>query len=189
MEVTVSAEFTKQEVELISILDDIIGKLSKLFAGVAFIAMVLMAVHISGSVLLRFVTGHGIPVTIEVAQYYYMVCLTYLPLALIEKQGKHLNAEFLYAMFPPVGQRALDFLTQALLLPYIGFMAWRSYLNAADRMAADERITTTAGYFMTWPARWIVPVSLSLVFVYVVLKMVRTVLPTDGQINSNVAGS
>ena len=170
-------------------LDNILERISEFFAGIAFVIMVLMAVHISASIVLRWITGHGIPVTIEVAQYYYMVSLTYLPLALIERRGKHLNAEFLYLMLPKLVQILLDIALQLMLLGYIGFLTWRTYLNALGRTRAEETILTTEGNFMTWPARWIVPVCLGLVFLYLVVKILRSLMPTPKNNTPNMVGS
>jgi TRAP-type C4-dicarboxylate transport system permease small subunit len=149
----------------------LIQRVSTALAWVAFAIILLMAMHVASSVLLRWVTGRDIPVTTETATYYYMVALTFLPLAFVEMEQKHLNAEFFYMLFPRWGQKILDVLISLLMLTYIGFLSWRTLLNAIDRTRSEEVISTASGLYLVWPARWIVPISLAVTFLFILSKL------------------
>lgn len=130
------------------------------FAALAFVAVALMALHVSASVCLRWATGRDIPVTTEMATYYYMVALTFLPLAFVERRGAHLSAEFLHALLPRGLRRLVEALNRLAVLGYLVFLTWRTGVDAIERTRSGDVISTVWGNFPVWPARWIVPVGL-----------------------------
>lgn len=147
-------------------------RVAKLFAGVAFVAVVLMALHVAASVALRWATGRDIPVTTEMATYYYMVSLTFLPLAYVEWRGEHLSAEFLYTLLPRPLKVVVSLLNVALVLGFLGFLTWRTGVDAIERTRSADVISTVWGNFAVWPARWIVPVGLGAAFLWTLARSI-----------------
>jgi TRAP-type C4-dicarboxylate transport system permease small subunit len=170
----------KEEPTVRERLHKLIEQISTALAWVAYIIIVLMALHITSSVVLRWVTGRDIPVTTETATYYYMVALTFLPLAFVEMKNKHLNAEFLYALFPSRIQKVITLLTTLLMLTYIAFLSFRTLINAMERTRSEEVISTATGLYAIWPARWILPISLAITVLFVVSRLIRDLFgPAD----------
>ncbi|GAC03763.1 TRAP transporter small permease [Paraglaciecola chathamensis] len=141
----------------------------------AFVALVLMALHVTASVAVRWAFGQDIPVTTEMATYYYMVALTYLPLAFVDRRGAHLNAEFFYILCKKKWQRVLDVLNSILAFSFLGFLAWRTSIGAYERMISGDIISTASGHFPIWPARWFVPIGLGVSALVVMLRAYESI--------------
>nr|WP_319249131.1 TRAP transporter small permease [uncultured Celeribacter sp.] len=141
-------------------LERILAQIAGALAWVAYLALVLMALHVTASVLSRWILGRDIPITTELATYYYMVALTYLPLAFVDRRNAHLFAEFLYVMLPGRFQRFLDVLNSHLALAFFLFLTWRTAVDAVERTRSGDVISTATGLFPVWPARWLVPIGL-----------------------------
>lgn len=161
-------------------LEALIRNLARGLALIGAVTMLLMALHVSASVIWRWLFGREIPLTIEIAQYYYMVVLTFFPITLIEIYDRHIKAEFFYTMVPPLGRKVADVLVDVALLGYLLFLAWRSALNAFDRMMAGQSIASAYGNFVVWPARWVVPVGLGIAAAYVAVRVLRSLSFSDG---------
>lgn len=166
---------------LMSGLDRAAGRLGNALSWLAYAALILMAVQVSASVASRWLFGQDIPVTTELATYYYMVALTYLPLALVDRRHGHLFAEFFYVLMPARVQRLMDVLNAALALGFLGFLGWRTALGAIDRTRSGDVISTTIGLFPVWPAQWIVPVGLGAAGLAVLVRLAEALraLPHD----------
>ncbi|APZ50799.1 TRAP transporter small permease [Salipiger abyssi] len=162
-------------------LDRAAGRLGNALSWLAYAALILMAVQVSASVASRWLFGQDIPVTTELATYYYMVALTYLPLALVDRRHGHLFAEFFYVLMPTRVQRLMDVLNAALALGFLGFLGWRTALGAIDRTRSGDVISTTIGLFPVWPAQWIVPVGLGAAGLAVAVRLAEAfrALPHD----------
>lgn len=151
-------------------LDAAMTGVARIFAWIAFVAVVLMAVHVAASVALRWATGRDIPVTTEMATYYYMVSLTFLPLAYVEWRGKHLYAEFFYAILPRPLRRVMDLVNAVLVAGFLGFLTWRTAVDAIERTRSADVISTVWGNLAVWPARWIVPIGLGAAFLWMLAR-------------------
>jgi TRAP-type C4-dicarboxylate transport system permease small subunit len=144
--------------------------LAHILAFMAFVALILMALHVTASVALRWAIGQDIPVTTEMATYYYMVALTYLPLAFVDRRGAHLNAEFFYVLCSKKWQRVLDVVNNILAFSFLSFLAWRTSVGAYERTLSGDIISTASGHFPIWPARWFVPIGLGVAALIVLLR-------------------
>ncbi len=149
------------EQNMLNQLEYVVGKITTILSWIAYVAIFLMAVQVSASVLSRWIFGWDIPVTTELATYYYMVALTYLPLAIVDRKNRHLYAEFFYVLMPKRLQRFIDIINSTLAVAFLGFLSWRTAVDAIDRTKSADVISTTYGLFAVWPARWIVPVGLA----------------------------
>ena len=59
------------------------------------IVMVLMAFHVFLNISARWISGKDLDLTLEIVTYYYMVAITFLPLAYVDRMGEHIRADLL----------------------------------------------------------------------------------------------
>jgi TRAP-type C4-dicarboxylate transport system permease small subunit len=153
--------------------------LARLMVWASMAIMLLMALHVSASVISRWTFGSDIPLTLELTAYYYMVALTFLPLALIDLTHRHIRAEFLYALMPRAVRYVLALAIRLSMVGFLGFLTWRTWLSAQGRTRVGEEIVSMMGYFPIWPARWIVPVGLAMATIAAAVLVFRALLGRD----------
>jgi len=166
-------------------MERLVGWLSAILMAFAMGIMLIMALHVAASVALRWTFGRDIPLTLEMTSYYYMVAMTFLPLAVIDLTHRHIRAEFLYNLLPAVLRYLLALAIRLAMVGYLGFLTWRTFLSAQSRTRVSEEIVTMLGYLPIWPARWLVPLGLAmatlaaLVLAYRALRGRDDALPTE----------
>jgi TRAP-type C4-dicarboxylate transport system permease small subunit len=138
-----------------------VERVSRWFGYLAMGILFLMAVHVSVAVAFRWVTARDIPLTLEVTTAYYMVALTFLPLALIDLKQGHIRAEFFSALLPRKVQIGFNILIRLTLVLFCLLLTWRSIIGASDATRRVHTLITVVGDFPTWPARWLVPLGLA----------------------------
>ena len=126
---------------------------------VSKLLILLMAAHIVADAAIRAVSDFAIAGTIEIASNYYMVALTFLPLAYIQRQRGHLIAEIFTQKLRPGSQRLLDALNDILMAAFLAFLVYHSGGIAIAATEAREYVELPDGNLPIWPAKWAVPVG------------------------------
>lgn len=130
------------------------------------IALLAMMVHVVADVVGRTIFGEPIDGTLEIVSGYYMVAVVFLPLAHVTRHDEHIYVE-LFTRGLRVGRIALlDAAVEFLALLFVGFLAWQSTVEAVTRTAHGETWETAEGLIAMWPSRWLLPVSLLLMTLY-----------------------
>ncbi len=170
-----------------NVLDRIALKLGMFLTYFAMVIMLVMAVHVSASVIGRRFFGGDIPMTLEITAYYYMICMTFLPLVLVDVQNAHIRADFLSDFLPQRFWAILEVPVMIGMFLYLSFVAWRTAVAAWERMNLGEVLYTAAGDLPIWPSRWILALSLALAAVYSIVQAARAIIalskgspPEDG---------
>jgi TRAP-type C4-dicarboxylate transport system permease small subunit len=156
--------------------------LSQLLMYFGMAIILIMALHVSASVAMRWTIGRDIPLTLEMTTYYYMVALTFLPLAIIDLTHRHIRAEFLYAVMPAAIRYVLAIAIRLAMVGYLGFLTWRTFLNADSRTRVTEQIVTMLGNMPIWPARWLVPFGLAVATLAAVVLAWRALQGRDDEL-------
>ncbi|MCW5771182.1 MAG: TRAP transporter small permease [Rhodospirillaceae bacterium] len=124
---------------------------------VSKIMIVAMALHIVADMALRAISTAALGATIEIASNYYMVALTFLPLAYIQRRRGHLVAEVFTQRLPARGRRVLDAAMDVALAVFLGLMAVKTGEAAMAATAAREYVELPDSVLPIWPAKWLVP--------------------------------
>lgn len=142
----------------------------------AGLAIVAMMVQVSVDVALRYVTGTGLPGTLTIVSYYYMVIVAFVPLGFAELKRAHIQMELVTDMMPG---RLSHLVTGWGLLPtgiVTGMLALRGYeeaLNQARIGAAQVQGMTSIA---TWPATFALPLGAGLMTLLVALRFLAFLL-------------
>lgn len=143
--------------------------LSGVTVAICFLLITLMMLQISLDALLRNAFGRPFTGTVEIVSNYYMVGLSFLPIALAQRKGRQIEASFLFHVMPNWAQQASLLIGRLLGIALYGIMAWLSFLDAMakTRIGAFAEAGTTS--IPIWPCYWILPISFALMVVALAL--------------------
>ncbi|PLX39130.1 MAG: TRAP transporter small permease [Hyphomicrobiales bacterium] len=150
--------------------ETIVSRVSLLFAAFVLLAMMLQVV---ADVFLRSFIGDGVPATAEIVARYYMVSISFLPLAMTEIGRRHIEATiFTDGLNGPM--RKVVALGGFLIgLAVFGVLAWGSAQEALRQTARSSYVEVGTMYFSTWPSFWIPPVSFALMEVILLVRLIE----------------
>lgn len=134
----------------------------RLLLAVACVFLAVMAVHITGDVVLR-LFDIAVVGTLETVSHYHMVFAVLLPLAFVERTHENIRVDVLAQLMPPPVQLALYVLACLVGLGFFGALAWQGF---TDAVRATERAETIMSNFLfyIWPARWALPIAFGACF-------------------------
>ena len=143
-----------------TILETLSAWISKAALVLSALFLILMALHITVDVTLRYVIGTSFPGTLEVVSFYYMVGVVFLPLAYVELKREHISVDVLVGHFSPRVQLVMYVFASLLGLVYFGLLGYQSLLDAIRATKGLE--TAMANFtFYLWPSRWALPIGFS----------------------------
>ncbi|WP_218944213.1 TRAP transporter small permease subunit [Marinobacter changyiensis] len=136
-------------------LSDWISKAALILSG---LFLILMALHVTVDVTLRYVIGTSFPGTLEIVSFYYMVGVVFLPLAYVELKQEHISVDVVVGRFSPRTQLVLYVFASLLGLAYFGLLGYQSLLDAIRATAQQETAMANFNFYL-WPSRWALPVG------------------------------
>lgn len=132
----------------------------------------LMALQIVADVFMRNVLGAGFPATAELVAKYYMVAVSFLPVAYAELRRRHIEATIFTDMLPRRWMPAVFFLGFALSGIAYGLLTWGAVSDAASKTARGAYVAAGAMDLATWPAYWIPAVAFGLMTLVCLARLV-----------------
>ena len=147
-----------------------IGRLTVVIAAVAILLMML---HVSADVLFRVVASKSLPGTAEIVSHYYMVALSFLPIAYAELKDRHIEATVLTDLMPASAQATLKILGMLFSLGIYGLMTYVSGREAIKKTAINAVVESGTHKLLVWPSYWILPVSFALMCLALLLRIFR----------------
>ncbi len=154
--------------------------LAKAFDGVVLaaawaggIATVLMMLHVSAEVAMRYIFNSPLTGTVEIVSAYHMTALAFLPLALIAKERGHIIVELFTGWMSLRGRTLLDAIVGVVTLIYTTVFAWKAFEVALDKTAIREAKESGTGFVEIWPARWFVVVGFGLMVIAVAIIVIK----------------
>jgi TRAP-type C4-dicarboxylate transport system permease small subunit len=158
---------------MVSLTTKVIDRLTSALAAIAGVAVTLMMVHITISVITRSGFDHALTGIITIVSNYYMVVVVCLPLALVERKDAHISVDVLTNHLPRRTRARLfgwTFLLSALVFGLVAYASWgeavTKYRLGLVSVENDIAIPTWIGYFA-------VPLGYGMGTVYALLQFVR----------------
>lgn len=133
--------------------------LASALAYVAGLSLVLMMIHVTLDVALKYFFKLPIPGTAEVVAAYYMIGTVFLPLAYIEVHNRPIVVELFYDRLPSFLHPALDVLATLLSIVFYAFLTWQSTKIALTALDNREYIDGV-WKVVVWPSRFLIPLGL-----------------------------
>ncbi|HWW48385.1 MAG TPA: TRAP transporter small permease [Xanthobacteraceae bacterium] len=132
-----------------------------------------MMVQISADVLFRAVVGQSLTGTVEIVSHYYMVGVSFLPIAYAEIHNRHIEATVFTDLMPRPVQNGLRWIALILSLIVYGLLTYATAIEATKQTAIRAFVESGTMRIVVWPSYWILPVSFGLMCIVLVLRLVR----------------
>lgn len=146
--------------------------IARLTLGIGSILLVLMVVQIVLDVLMRSTVGAGFPATSELVSKYYMVAVSFLPIAYAELRRRHIEASIFTDYLGPRAKLAVLLFGYLLSLAVYATLTWGTGFEAFEHMEKGSYVETGTDIFYTWPSYWILPVSFALMTLVLVMRVI-----------------
>ena len=124
------------------------------------IVMVLMAFHVFLNISARWISGKDLDLTLEIVTYYYMVAITFLPLAYVDRMGEHIRADLLTQFLSRGVIEWSDVFFRFALAALLAVLTWKTFESALDQTEIRETINTGTGVVEIWVSRWSLPIGM-----------------------------
>ena len=128
---------------------------------VACAATVLMAVQVCLDIALRYFFRIALHGTLEIASGYYMVAISFLPIAYLQFRNEHLSVDALVNLLPARLAAAIELVSWTICLAVFSVFCWAGVKKALEKTHALATIDTPAYSIPIWPSYWMVPVGLA----------------------------
>lgn len=142
------------------------GTVFNVFGRIVGTVIILMTLQVVADVLLRATTNRGLPGTIEISQYWWMVCIAWLGLSLAQHRGEHISAPLVFDHMTEFGQRVWTIFARVLtgvVGVLLGYYGLRAAMEAMDLGVAGS----TTGLPL-WPVYFAIPLGAVLLVIALV---------------------
>jgi len=139
------------------------------------IVLCLMAVQIVVDVALRNVAGTGLPATAELVAKYYMLVVSFLPIAYAELQRRHVEASVFTDLMPRKTRPAIYLLGFSLSFMVYGLLTYGTAAEALRQTKRGAYVEAGTMDFYTWPGTWILPICFGLMTLVLAIRLFQVV--------------
>lgn len=133
-------------------------KIDAMLAAIGAAAAALMMLHVVAEIVCRNILGITLPATLEIVSLYYMPALIFLPLALVERSGGHIDVNFIQERFPPFQRKLTEIFSYLVCGMIYAAMGWVGLQEAMAKFAVREFLMGEVAVPL-WPGRFMVPVG------------------------------
>lgn len=147
------------------------------------IVLCLMMAQVVIDIFLRAIIGAGVPATPDLVGKYYMVAVSFLPVAYTEIERRHIEATIFTDGLKGGGKTFIYFLGFIVALVIFATLTYGT-TNEALRMAAKGAyIESGTIRFITWPSYWILPVSFGAMTIILAMRVLSVLRGTFADSN------
>lgn len=134
--------------------------------------LILMVLQIVVDVFMRNIMGAGFPATAEVVSKYYMVIVSFLPIAFTECRRRHVEASIFTDMAPTKAKPVFMLIGFVLSLGVYTLLTYGTIAEAMRQTSQGAYVEAGTMDFYTWPSYWILPISFGLMTIAMVIRVV-----------------
>jgi len=160
-------------------LADLAAAVAWVLMAVALLATLAMTVHTLADVIARYFFRSPIPGTMEIATHYYLIPMTFLPLASVELRREHIVVEAFTHFLPQRWTLVLDAVVRILCIVILLVFAWRTGMKALVSTHRAESETAVFFHVAIWPMRWVLPLSFAAFALAMLSNLFRPKPPED----------
>ena len=136
-----------------------------------FVGFLMMA-HITVDVIGRVVFNNPLEGTIEIVSGYYMVAVAFLPLAYISRHEGQIIVELFTRGLTGHPLVRLEIMVNVVTIAYLSVFAWMTGVMAIEQTEVGEVWETATGFVDVWPSRWVLPLSIVVMALYLLYRVV-----------------
>ncbi|MAY86879.1 TRAP transporter small permease subunit [Arenibacterium halophilum] len=135
--------------------------LSNRLLEISGLLLLVMMLHVTLDVALKYLLNQPVPGTLEVVSYYYMVGTVFLPIAFIELTRGSVAVDLFYGMMGRRAQIACMAFVLAMCVAIYSGLAWITYGDAIKSFTRGEVVMGPVTV-VVWPSRFVLPISFAL---------------------------
>lgn len=165
-----------------------VRKLGEGMAIVGGVAMVLMMLHIVADVATKYLFNDPIDGTTEIVAAYYMVAVVFLPVAYVTFKEGQLIVELFTGWMSNRPLSLLDGFAGFASLAYLLFIVYYTGAEAVRRTIEGEAWETSVELVAVWPSRWVLPIGLAVMALYVLIEALRNLRGGAGPVHHGGPG-
>jgi TRAP-type C4-dicarboxylate transport system permease small subunit len=137
----------------------------------SLLAGFLMMVHVTVDVTGRYFFNRPLDGTTEIVAAYYMILVAYCPWAWVASRDNHIVAGIFRRIGSPRFDFWLDIAVKTFTALCVSVFTYETFWAALRQTRAGEVWLAGTMYLPVWPSRWVLPVSGSLMVLYLVLRV------------------
>lgn len=139
------------------------------------LGIIVMMIHITCDVLARLFLGSPLIGTNEIVARYYMIAVTFLPLAWVEHRNGMISVELFDAQLPKPVLLASDLIVGIVSIGVLAFLVWASWHEAVDAHSKDAFVMAIGNRIPVWPTYFFIPFGCLLACVMVLFRMLAII--------------
>lgn len=137
--------------------------------------------HVTIDVAGRVIFNCPLSGTIEIVSGYYMVAITFLPLAYISRAEGQIVVELFTRGLSTRSLWRFERIIDVVTFAYLTLVTWNTAEMAIEQTLDGEKWDSATGFIDIWPSRWALPLGFGTMAVFFACRVVSTT------INSNKA--
>ncbi|MEC7763230.1 MAG: TRAP transporter small permease [Pseudomonadota bacterium] len=137
------------------------------------ITLALMALQVTVDVALRATRGVGLPATSDIVSMYWMVVVSFLPVAYAEIHQRNVAVSALVDRAPGWIGLLSRLLAYVLSLAVYGLLTYQTVLEAVSRTRRGTFVEVGTLKLPVWQSYWVLPVSFALMVLVLLLTRLR----------------
>jgi len=150
-----------------------VDRLTNALMWVACLAGFLMMMHVTMDVAGRVLFNHPLEGTIEIASGYYMVAVSFLPLAYVSRHEGQIIVELFTRKLSRPRLLRLDAIVNVITIIYVAVFAWHTGVMAVEQTEVGEIWEMGDQFIDIWPSRWLLPISFGMLALYLAARTAR----------------
>lgn len=140
---------------------NILDWLSNRLLEIGGLLLLVMMLHVTLDVGMKYLFNQPVPGTLEVVSYYYMVGAVFLPIAFVEMTRGSVAVDLFYDKFSRPFQILCMGLVLALCTAVYAGLGWITYGDAIRSFNSGEVVMGPVTV-VVWPSRFVLPISFAL---------------------------
>jgi len=152
-----------------TVLDTWIRRGTILIGGVVLVLMVLQVVV---DVFLRPFLGAGVPATPDIVGKYYMVAVSFLPIAYTEIERRHIEATIFTEKLKGKARQGIYLLAFLMGLAVYALLFYGTFDEAVLETQKGAYMEVGVVRFITWPSYWILPFAFGGMMVILAMRVI-----------------
>lgn len=143
---------------------------------VSEIAIVLMMLHVSAELLVRWIFRFGLDAVPEISAFYYMTASTFFALAYVTRGNGHISAQIFTEFLGGRPRQLLEGAILILLFLFMLLLTWQLTIEASRMTTTGEVHQAATIDVPKWPGRWFLAIGSALMAIYALAAGLRKLL-------------
>jgi TRAP-type C4-dicarboxylate transport system permease small subunit len=144
---------------------------SSILAYIAGVFILLLMFQVVFDVAGRELFGTPIDGTLETVSFYYMVAVTFLPLAYVSHEEGHIMVEMFTRGLRPRRLAGLEAIIGIVCLLFVVVLVVQTWDAALESYDIEEMWETSDDLITIWPSRFALPIGVFLMGVYMIYRI------------------